>query len=82
MVNWLTKLEWQAFVYVYLEYGGRQNCVNEAVVWSRIVVQADQAKLHETIRLEYPYAITAQGASFLFPFSCSPVAMVYTAIQP
>ena len=51
----------QAFVYVTAEFETAQNQLNQAVVWSRIVESRAKAAIRDTVRMEYPYALTDPG---------------------
>ena len=48
----------QAFVYITADFKTAQNAVNEVMIWSRIVQEKRRARIYETVRLEYPYALT------------------------
>jgi len=62
------------FVYASAEWATPTNHVNQAMVWARIVEQRRGARIKEVMRIEYPYALTDQGAD---PHSiCSWVALV------
>lgn len=50
------------FVYALAEWATPTNHVNQAMVWSRIVQQPRAARVKELVRIEYPYALTDQGA--------------------
>ena len=51
----------QAFVYVTAEFETAQHQLNQAVVWSRIVESRAKAAIRDTVRMEYPYALTDPG---------------------
>ena len=48
-------------MYVTAEFETAKNQLNQAVVWSRIVEAKDKAAIRETLRMEYPYALTDPG---------------------
>ena len=50
-------------MYALAEWATPTNYVNQAMVWSRIVQQARAARVKEVVRIEYPYALTDQGAA-------------------
>ena len=49
-------------MYALAEWATPTNHVNQAMVWSRIVQQPRAARVKEVVRIEYPYALTDQGA--------------------
>ena len=49
-------------MYALAEWATPTNHVNQAMVWSRIVQQRRAARVKEVVRIEYPYALTDQGA--------------------
>ncbi len=57
----------QVFVYALAEWATPTNHVNQAMVWSRIVQQPRAARMKEVVRIEYPYALTDQGANCALP---------------
>ena len=52
----------QAFVYITADFETAKHALNQAVVWSRIVESREKAAIAETLRMEYPYALTDPGA--------------------
>ena len=58
-------------MYITAEFEGAKHALNQAVVWSRIVEARDKAAIKETLRMEYPYALTDPGDPPCCPHSHS-----------